>query len=290
MLGQQVVNAAMLASIYMLVAVSFSIAIGILNFLNFSIPGVFMLSALTVWAALAKGASYPIAAVAALLVAVAASALVERVTSGWSKTADRVVPLVSSVAFLILFENLAAIKYGSDAQAIAKPFADSSAKLFGLVISIPQCGGLLLAVAVVAGLTWTLQRTTLGRAIRSIAEDPRTAATLGVDVRRTIPAVYAAAGIMTGLAGVIFATNYLLVGPFMGEEVGFKGISAMVIGGLGSIWGSVFGALIIALLEIVAIQLLGSSFVDLIVYGTLCLILVVRPMGLFGEQTRREKF
>src|SRR4029077_13599817 len=120
-----------------------------------------------------------------------------RFTSGWSRTTDRVVPLVSSVAFLILFENLAAIKYGSDSQSIAKPFADSSVTLFGLVISVPQCCGLLLAVTVVAGLTWTLRRTASGRRLRSIAEDPRTAATLGVDVRRTIPAVYAAAGLMT---------------------------------------------------------------------------------------------
>jgi branched-chain amino acid transport system permease protein len=130
-----------------------------------------------------------------------------------------------------------------------------------------------------------LAHTRLGRGVRTIAEDSDTALLLGVDVNRIVPVVFLISGLFAALAGVIFALNYRQVHPFMGEVVGLKGISAMIVGGMGSIWGSIAGGLIIGLVEVMSISYFGADFVDIAVYGLLLLILFIRPTGLFAGIT-----
>jgi branched-chain amino acid transport system permease protein len=131
-------------------------------------------------------------------------------------------------------------------------------------------------------LTALLARTRLGRALRTIAEDSDTALLLGVDINRIVPVVFVVSGLFAALAGVVFALNYRQVHPFMGEMVGLKGISAMIVGGMGNIWGAIAGGVIIGLVEVMSIGYFGADFVDILVYGLLLLILFVRPTGLFA--------
>ena len=92
--------------------------------------------------------------------------------------------------------------------------------------------------------------------MRTIAEDSDTALLLGVDVNRIVPLVFVISGLFAALAGVLFALNYRQVHPFMGEALGLKGISAMVVGGMGNIWGAIAGGLIIGLAEAFSIRYL----------------------------------
>ena len=84
--------------------------------------------------------------------------------------------------------------------------------------------------------------------------------------------------------------NYRQVSPFMGEGVGFEGIAAMIVGGMGNVWGAVAGGLLIGIVQVLAIRFLGADMVNLAVYGLLLVLLVVRPEGLFGHAGSREKF
>ncbi|MGE5148231.1 MAG: ABC transporter permease subunit, partial [Candidatus Eiseniibacteriota bacterium] len=97
-----------------------------------------------------------------------------------------------------------------------------------------------------------------------------------------VPVVFVVSGLFTAFGGILFALTYQQVQPFMGEAVALKGISAMIVGGMGSIWGAVAGGLLIGIAEVLAVQLVGADFVDIVVYGLLLLILMVRPTGLFG--------
>jgi branched-chain amino acid transport system permease protein len=288
-LGQQLVNGVMLGSIYAMVAVALTLSIGVLNFLNFSIPGLFMLSGMTTWALLNAGASWPIAIAGALAVVAAASLVVERFTWRWMRGADHFVPLVSSMAFLILFEHLAVLYFGSDMRIVQTGFGPSDLRIGGLVVSVPQLMGLVGSVVSIALLALLLKRTGLGRALRTIAEDSEVALILGVDVNRLVPVVFVTAGLFAACAGIVFAINYRQVQPFMGEAIGLKGISAMIVGGMGNIWGSIAGGLIIGLTEVLAIGYFGSDFVDIAVFGLLLTILLLRPTGLFpGMQAGRS--
>lgn len=272
----------MLGSIYAMVGVALTLSIGVLRFLNFSIPGLFMLGGMATWWFIRLGVPWPIAALGALAVGAAASVVVERFTWRWMRGAQEFVPLVSSMAFLILFENIAVSVWGSDLKTVPTLFSSADWRVGNLVISLPQLSGLISSIVLIAGLSLLLRKTGLGRALRTIAEDSDTALLLGVDVGRLVPLVFVISGLFAALAGVLFAINYRQVHPFMGEALGLKGISAMVVGGMGNIWGAIAGGLIIGLAEAFSIQLFGADFVDIAVYGLLLLILVVRPTGLFG--------
>ena len=275
----------MLGSVYAMVAVALTLSIGVLNFLNFSIPGLFMIGGMATWALIHAGAPWPIAAGAALIIVALASLVVERFTWRWMRGADHFVPLVSSMAFLILFEHLAIAYYGSDMRIVEAGFAQTDLRIAGLVIGIPQLIGLVCSVALIWGLSLLLKRTRLGRALRTIAEDSDTALLLGVDINRVVPIVFVVAGLFAAFAGILFALNYRQVHPFMGEAVGLKGISAMIVGGMGNIWGAIVGGLIIGIAEVLAIGYFGADFVDIAVFGLLLLILFFRPTGLFRGMT-----
>ncbi len=283
MLAQQLVNGLMLGSVYALVAVAFTFTMGVLRFLNFSIPGIFMVAGMVTWALLKGGVGLLLAVPAALALGAALSYLVERLTYPQMSRGDHFVPLVSSMAFLILFENLVLVAWGSDQQRLALPFQSVSARVGDIVIGVPQLIGLALAVAAVWLLDLVLKRTRVGRGLRSIAEDAEVATILGVSVGRVVPVVFLIGGVFTALAGVLFALNYQQASPFMGEEVALKGISAMVIGGMGNIWGAILGGLVIGVVETAAIHWFGARTVDIWVYGLLLVILFVRPTGLLAS-------
>jgi len=153
---------------------------------------------------------------------------------------------------------------------------------------VPQLIGLLCSVGLITALSLILKHTRFGRALRTIAEDSDAARMLGVDINRIVAWVFAISGLFAALAGVLFALSYRQVQPFMGEAVGLKAISAMIVGGMGNIWGSIIGGLIVGLTEVFAIRYFGADFVDIAVFGLLLCILFVRPSGLLrGMQIMR---
>lgn len=289
MLEQQLINGLMLGSVYALVAVAFTLAIGVLNFLNFSIPGLFMVAGMLTWFLLRTGLPWPLAALLAVASGGLLAILVELFTYRLMSRSAHFVPLVTSMAFLILFENLALIAWGSDLQRVALPYETLSWRLGSNVVAVPQLIGLACAIGAVACLELLLKRTRTGRALRTIAEDPETAAMLGVPVQRVVSVVFIAGGLITALSGFLFAVNYQQASPFMGEEIALKGISAMVVGGMGNIWGAILGGLLIGVVETFSIHLFGARSVDIGVYGLLLAILFVRPTGILGGVIRQQR-
>lgn len=298
LLTQQFVNSIMLGSVYVTVAVAFTLTIGVLNFLNFTIPTLFMLAGMLGWALAYWGMPFgltgplpwPVALLCGVVVAILASLLVERFTFRYLKTkygdsTEHAIPLVSSLGFLLVLENLVRIGYGTDAQRFPGPSADLTVTIGGLFFRIPQLVSLVIVVCIVFGLTWLLKASRIGRGLRAIAENPDAANILGVDTNRVVPIVFMLTGLLCGLAGALFAVNYGEVSPQMGEDIGTKAIAGMVVGGLGSIWGAVLGGLIVGLTEMMTIHFFGADTVQVAVWGLLLITLLIRPQGLFGHHS-----
>lgn len=298
LLIQQFVNSVMLGSVYVTVAVAFTLTIGILNFLNFTIPTLFMLAGMIGWAlaywgipfGLSGPLPWPLALVGGIVIAIAASLVVERFTFRYLKTkygdsTEHAIPLVSSLGFLLVLENLVRIGYGTDAQRFPGPSADMTMTIGGIFFRIPQIVSLVIVVAIVFGLTWLVRATRIGRGLRAIAENPDAANILGVDTNRIVPVVFMMTGLLCGLAGALFAVNYGEVSPAMGDDVGVKAIAGMVVGGLGSIWGAVLGGLIVGITETMTINFFGADTVQVAVWGLLLVTLLVRPQGLLGHHS-----
>src|SRR3954453_13485638 len=132
----------MLGSIYAMIGVALTLSIGVLRFLNFSIPGLFMIGGMTTWALVRAGVPWAVAGAGALVAGAVAALVVERFTWRWMRMADPFVPLVSSMAFLILFENLAVAYWGSDLRSLPQLFSHPDWRYGNLVISLPQLIGL----------------------------------------------------------------------------------------------------------------------------------------------------
>jgi branched-chain amino acid transport system permease protein len=284
MLAQQVVNGLLLGGIYALVALAFSLTIGILNFLNFSIPALFMLGGIVSCAMLAKGYSIAVSIAVALAGTGGVSLVIERFTFRWLKNSDSHIPLVSSLGFLLLLENLVLIYFGSDAVGYPSPFGGASIRFASVLVSLPQLASFAISLLLIIACYLVVTRTKLGRGLRSIAESPTVSEMLGVDVGRTVSGMYLISGLLAGMGGALFGISYLQVSWDMGSEVALKGISAMVLGGMGNIWGALLGALIIAVVEVLTISYVSSEAVNIVVYGVLLTLILVVPNGLLGDR------
>lgn len=300
---QQIINGILLGGILAFVAVAFTLTIGMLNFLNFTIPALFMIAGMVTWALSTAGPHllgwgwhwFP-AALAGIGAAVVASLVIERFTYRYMKArfgdaTEHALPLVSSLGFLIIFEHWAMALWSSDPQRFELPFKNTNLEWGGLIFGIPHLLSLGLAIALVAVLKAVLERTRLGRALRAIAENPNASSLMGVEVQRIVPLVFVIAGMLSAFAGILYAVSYGTVTPFMGDAIATDAIAAMVLGGLGNIWGAIAGGLLVGLVKVLAISTFGAEIEKIPVWGLLLLILMLRPTGLFGQtQLGKGKF
>ncbi|MDO1583402.1 branched-chain amino acid ABC transporter permease [Rhizobium oryzicola] len=298
LLIQQIINGVMLGSVYVTMAVAFTLTIGVLNFLNFTIPTLFMLAGMGAWALTAKGVPIigaplipvVIAPIIAIVTTIAASLIVERFTFRYLKmkygdSTEHAIPLVSSLGFLLIIENLVRIAYGTDPQRFTALEADFTFDIAGLMIRVPQLASLMISIGIVFAVNRALNHSRIGRGLRAVAENPDAANLLGVEANKLVPVIFMLTGLLCGLAGILFAMNYGEVSPQMGEDIGSKAIAGMVIGGLGSIWGAVIGGLIIGVAEMLTIHLFGADTVQVVVWGLLLVMLFFRPQGLLGHNS-----
>ena len=285
---QQLISGLMIGGIYVMVAVAFTLTIGMLNFLNFTIPALFMLAGMVAWGLTTVGIHWVVALLGGVATATVASLIVERFTYRYMRVrygdaTEHALPLVSSLGFLIVFEHLVLIVLGSEIQRFPNPFDSADIHIGNLIIGIPQLASLILALLIVWGLSTMLKKSRIGRALRSIAENPDAATLMGVNVNYIVPVVFIITGLMAGIAGMLFTLNYAAVNAYMGDEVAAKAIAGMVIGGLGNIWGAIAGGLIIGVTEVLAIHFFGADIVKIPIWGLLLILLVIRPSGLFGH-------
>jgi branched-chain amino acid transport system permease protein len=127
-------------------------------------------------------------------------------------------------------------------------------------------------------------RTRAGQAMRAVAFNQRTASLLGIHVGRVFMLTFALAGALAGASGVLYGLAYNAMTPFIGGQVALKGLTVIVLGGMGSIQGAVIGGFVVAALEVLSIAVGGSTYRDAIVFALLFVILLVRPQGLVGQK------
>jgi branched-chain amino acid transport system permease protein len=282
-LPQQIVNGLTLGAVYTLIALSFSLVMGILGILNLAIAEVFMIGGYVGFTVIAAGWPLPIAIVAGMAAAAAVSGVIEKIGYQPLRNAPVVTPMLSTLGFSIILQNVATNVWGSDPlQLDDEPL---SARFSVGAVSISEMQILVLAVTVllVAALAYIIQRTSIGRALRAIAEDRDVARLLGVSASKLIFLAFVLSGALAGAAGVLISLHYAAITPYVGVEIGLKAIAVMVIGGTAQIWGALIAGPLIGIAEVLTIAYGGSQVRDLVVYGLMIAILLLRPQGLLGS-------
>jgi branched-chain amino acid transport system permease protein len=145
---------------------------------------------------------------------------------------------------------------------------------------------LALTVPLVAMLAWFIARTRMGRAMRATAQDPEAARLMGINVNTTIALTFGLGGMLAGAAGLVYALYQTTIWYFQGFEAGLIAFTAAVMGGIGNVRGAVLGGLIIGIIQALSDARLGPEWTEAVVFGYLIMIMVLRPRGLLGEETR----
>ena len=182
---------------------------------------------------------------------------------------------------LLLFWQGGIPRYYTENLQIAIPLLPRSV-MGGLRVTPDQFFVLALALATVTGLHLFLKRSTLGRSMRATALNPALARVTGIDPERILRATWLMGGVLAAIAGV-FAGLTVQLRPTMGVDLLLPLFAAVILGGIGSIWGAVLGGFIVGLAESASVTLVGAEYRSAAAFAVLIAILMVRPRGLFGE-------
>jgi branched-chain amino acid transport system permease protein len=289
---QQLLNGLFIGSIYALFAIGFTLVFGILDRLNLAHPSVFAVAAFVGIELVADtGLSVWVALPIVLVIGAVLGFIIERVAFRPLKNRPdaHFAGLISSIALAGVFIALLQWRYGPDTRRFpAGSFPDQPIELLGATVTMLQVAILLISVVLMVGLTWLVARSRLGRAMRAVAENPTAARVLGVNVDRVTSVTFAISSALGAVAGVLFALNVNSAQLGMGSAIELKGLAVIIVGGMGSLPGALVGGLLLGLAEVFAVQYIGSSWRDLIAFGLLFVILLLRPQGLFGGRKVRE--
>lgn len=291
-ISQQIINAIWLGSVYSLFSLGYALVFSVLGVLNLAHSSIFMWGAFiglssVLYLGVPIWMSVPIAMIGAGIVAV----LLERIAFAplRARNAPRISQLISSIGGSILLVSIAQLQFGT--QPTRFPLGSiPTAPIEGLPFNVTPIQVIILIVAVLLMILLQLmiQKSKLGQRMRVVAYNQRTASLLGINVDGIFVLTFFIAGALAGAAGVLFGLAYNSMTPFIGEQIALKGLTVIVLGGLGNIQGALVGGFVVAGLEVFSISAGGSNYRDAIVFTLLFLILLVRPQGLVGqkEQTR----
>jgi branched-chain amino acid transport system permease protein len=282
------VNGVMLGAVYALIAIGYTLIFGVLGLLHLAHGEVFMVGAFAGLVAVRASGSILLAIAFAMLVTAVLGLLIERVAFRPLRGAHHLAPLATSIGVGIVLQETTRWYFGAEQQGFPPMLATEVWQLGPLRIASAQGLMLLAALALMAALHVFLARTRAGRAIRATAEDPSVAALLGVNVNGTVIVCFLVGSALAGAAGVLVGIAYNSVHPFIGVQMGIKGLVVMMLGGLGNVPGAMLGGLVLGVLEVLGAGYLASSYRDAFAFGALMLILLVRPEGLLGLRTQRR--
>ncbi len=296
-----------LGAIYALIALGYTLVYGVLRLINFAHSEVFMIGvfgSLFAMHAVGIDAADPAKTGLALFgtillvmaVAMAASGLtavaMERIAYRplRRRGAPRLAALITAVGISLFLQELFALRYGRNQLGFPRVLEKRELfSLFGANIRTDKVLVVVAALLLMVALDRFVARSRLGRGIRATAQDPSTAALMGVNIDRVIMVTFLLGGILAGAAGTLFGIFFESARYSIGFLPGIKAFTAAVLGGIGNIRGALLGGFLLGLLENWGATVLGGQWKDVFAFSVLVLVLMFRPTGLLGESLARAR-
>jgi branched-chain amino acid transport system permease protein len=286
-------------TIWALIALGYTLVYGIIELINFAHGEVFMIGSfvsVSIWQTLGVTGDNAflgilLSIIFGLLVAMLASGtlnvMIERVAYKPLRNAPRLAPLITAIGMSFILQNVG---------LLWRPQPDSSPDLigsqndyfsiFGVAIEHSDVFAVVVTVPLLIGLVWFVGSTRHGKAMRATAQDPDAARLMGINVDRTISLTFLLGGLLAGAAGMIYALYNGTVQFNQGFTAGLIAFTAAVMGGIGNLKGAVVGGLIIGVIQSISDTHFGQVWTPAVVFAILIMIMVFKPQGLFGEETR----
>ena len=292
MLAQQIINGLSLGGVYALFALGFTLIFGVLNVINLAHGAIFMIGAYAaLHAVLVFHFSLLPAIFAAMLVTGAAGWVLDKFIFAplRARRAPHLAPMIATIGVSICVTSLIEGYFGSENLRFPIDTLPSSTLTLGSVqVNWLDLKIILLALLLMGVMLWVIRHSPTGRALRGVAESPKAAALLGVNVDGLLLATSVIASILGGVAGVLIALYTNSVFPHMGQPMLHKGIAVVIIGGMGDVRGALIGGFFLGFAEVLTIAYIGSNMRDAVAFGLLFSVLLLRPAGLFGHAPQRR--
>ncbi|GLY01953.1 MULTISPECIES: branched-chain amino acid ABC transporter permease [Actinoplanes] len=317
-IGQHTVDGLSKGAIYALIALGYTLVYGVLRLINFAHSEVFMVgtfAVLGVWTALGVENNPPIGqAILFLLIGFVVAAIasggtalaIERIAYRplRRKNAPPLIFLITAIGVsLILVEVFGLLlpdllgkaipsMFGRARQIVGMPTIIQQETLFTIgntQITNVQVIVVVSALVMMALLDWFINKTRYGRGVRAVAQNPETAALMGVNQERVIMLIFVLGGIMAGAAALLWSMRFGITQNSIGFVLGLKAFTAAVLGGIGNLRGALLGGLVLGVVEVYGATLFSSQWEDVIAFVILIVILMFRPTGLLGESLGRAR-
>jgi branched-chain amino acid transport system permease protein len=286
---QQVLNSLQLGSIYALIALGYTLVYGVLRLINFAHGDVFMVGSYTalfcaVWLHLPLAAILPLTFVSIAFLGV----LIERLAYRPLRAAPRVSAVITALAVGLFLETFILAAVGPEPKHFPALLPTFVYVLGPLTTTNIQLVIVIASVALMIAVDRFVEKTRIGMAMRALSWDKTIAPLLGIDVDRIISITFAFGAGLASIAGIFVGLAYPVIDPYMGVMVGWKAFVSAVVGGIGSVRGAVIGGFLLGTVEIMSTAFLPSTWKDMIVFGLLLLILLIKPQGLFGSPIQKK--
>lgn len=290
MIIQQLFNGLALGMAYALIAVGYSLVFGILRLINFSHGSIY-----------AFGAHFALLFISmnfglwpALLLSILLTGLLGIVIDKTAleplrkKKSMPIAALITTIGVSYIIQNLLMIFFGSEKKAFPAFFDFGMIKLGAVQFSSAQLFMFLVSLLLLTFLTVVIKKTKIGLAMRATEQNAKAASLMGININFVVSFTFFLGGSSAAIAGALISGYYQIVYPTMGFMVGLKAFSAAVLGGIGILYGSVIGGLVVGLSESYAAAYLGGTYRDAVAFIILILVLIVRPAGLFGKKKHHK--
>mgnify|MGYP002532963208 CR=1 FL=1 len=280
----QLINGLSLGSIYALIALGYSMVYGIILLLNFAHGDVIMVGAYMSWFVMNQLGLGPVTAVCATIITCTLlGVVIEKIAYTPLRSAPRISLLITAIGVSFFLEYTAELILGSGAKVIPAYYTNQTFRLGKVPLGLTSIITLVVTVLSMLVLTFLVQKTKLGKAMRAVSEDMDAARLMGINVNSTISFTFAVGSALAGIGAVLYSMAYSQATPTMGIMLGTKAFVAAVLGGIGSIPGAVIGGLLVGFAEVFVSAIGLSVWQDAVVFLLLIIVLVVRPTGILGR-------
>ncbi len=296
-------------AIWALVALGYTLVYGIIELINFAHGEVFMIGSFVsfgLWGTfgltlvtgpLGLVAGLLVTLVVAMIISGTLNVMIERVAYRPLRGAPKLAPLITAVGVSFILQNVGVLWLGGSQRGVPDLIRtqDTLIEIAGVTISRGDVLALGVTVPLVFLLTAFITRSRLGKAMRATAQDPEAARLMGISVDTTISLTFLLGGLLAGAAGLIYALYQTSIWYFQGFTAGLIAFTAAVMGGIGNLKGAVLGGFIIGIIQQISdargeqqgiLPPLGNQWTPAVVFAFLVIVMVFRPQGLIGEETR----
>lgn len=281
-----------LGSVYAIIALGYTMVYGIAKMLNFAHGDVIMVGGFAAFTVISTlGLPPALGVLIAIIVCTVLGITIEKVAYRPLRDASSsLAVLITAIGVSYLLQNLALLIFGSSTKAFESVVNVSAIKLADGQINITgeTIVTIITCIVVMVMLTLFINRTKAGQAMLAVSEDKGAAKLMGINVNGTIALTFAIGSALAAVAGVLLCSAYPTLSPTTGSMPGIKAFVAAVFGGIGSIPGALIGGLLLGVIETLGKAYISSQLSDVIVFGVLIVVLVVKPTGILGKKIQEK--